>query len=135
MADEEGYPTTMKEKNVYYEVLRWGIQHIDTGVSFEDLKLFLNKNSKISLTEKRAMALFRELFTPLDGGNTSGHVTNSISNGSKFHLTVEAAFRRIEIQELEEARQSSRSAMRVAIAAIVIGALVGIAQICIALFS
>jgi len=123
----------MAKKNIYYEILRWGSEHMNAGASYTEFKSFLEEDSELSIEEKRAKALFRELFTPLDGGNTSGHVTSSIEDGSKFHLKVEAAFRHIEIQELEEARKSSRSAMCVAITAIVIGALVGVVQICIAL--
>lgn len=125
----------MGKKNVYYEVLRWGNDHMDAGVSFEELMRFLNEKPETSLTEKRAKALFRELFTPLDGGKAPTFVEKAIDNDSRFHLKVEAAFRHIEIQELEEARQSSRNAMIVAIIAIVIGASVGIAQILIPLFN
>ena len=49
-------------------------------------------------------------------------------------IKVESAFRYLEMQELEEARQSSKSAMIVAIIAIFIGAVVGITQIWIALY-
>ena len=124
-----------KETNVYYKVLRWGHQHIDKGVSFEELKEFLADQISPQIQDSRAKELFRELFTPLEKGNlTVSAEIEALDSGDKFHLKLESAFRYIELQELEEARQSSRSAMKVAIAAIIIGVLVGSAQICVAIW-
>ncbi len=123
-----------KETNVYYEVLNWGHQRINEGVSFADLKGFLATKTTLQLEDKRAKALFLELFRPLEYGNlTVSAEIAALNDGTKFHLKLEAAFKYIELQELEEARQSSRSAMRIAVISIVIGIAVGVTQIWIAL--
>lgn len=105
-----------------------------SGVSFQELEGFLKQQHLGVLSEKRMESVFRELFVPIDGKNVDGAIETAIKNGEKFHLKVEAAFRLLEIQELEEARDSSKTALKVAISAIVIGAFVGLGQICVALF-
>jgi len=123
-----------KLKSVYSDVLRWGNERIDEGVSFQEFKSFVDSKEASSLSESRASGIFQELFTPIEFGTaTQSQVNETIGNEGKFHLKVDAAFRFLEMQELEEARQSSKSAMKVAIFAIFIGAVVGIAQISIAL--
>jgi hypothetical protein len=123
----------VEKNNIYHEILHWGEDHIENGVSFSDFKSFLADHLNDHFTEARAKSLFRELFTPLDGGNTPDHITKSMERESKFHLKVKAEFRRIQIVELKQATRSARSAMGVAIAAIVISLLVGFAQIAVVL--
>ncbi|MEN8832571.1 MAG: hypothetical protein ABF285_12255 [Pacificibacter sp.] len=133
-ANYRKYRTIMpKNNNVYYEILRWGNERIDEGVSFDDMQNFLESLPCTSLTVSRAEAVFCELFTPLEkGGMTTHAIIDACQRGAKFHLKVESTFRFLERQELEEARQSSRSAMTIAILSIVIGAIVGMVQIYLA---
>ena len=124
-----------KLKNVYFDVLRWRSERIDEGANLEELKAFLEERKGATLGDSRAEAIFRELFTPIEFGSpTQGKLNDAMRDGEKFHLKVESAFRYLEMQGLEEARQSSKSAMIVAIIAIFIGAVVGITQIWIALY-
>lgn len=126
--------SAMKKRNVYHDILFWGEERMASGVSFQELEGFLKQQHLGVLSEKRMESVFRELFVPIDGKNVDGAIETAIKNGEKFHLKVEAAFRLLEIQELEEARDSSKTALKVAISAIVIGAFVGLGQICVALF-
>jgi hypothetical protein len=119
------------ESNIYFEILAWGNNHIDLGVSFAEFGSFLDgKEASIGLGRRRQ--LFKELFDHCERANQSqGYLDQALNSGEKFRLNVEASFRHIERLELVDARKSSKQAMCTAILAIVIGALVGVMQIAI----
>lgn len=97
---------------IYVDVLRWVIQNQPvTGT--ELTKKFPKIKDLINL-EIRDLNLFREISVPTPNGSTI-----------KYTLSFEDAFRLLEHDELQEARQSSKDAKRYATIAIIIAIVVG----------
>lgn len=124
----------MKQGNLYFDVLKWASTRISKGVTYSEFKEFVDDRSAETLSDVRAKSIFRTLFVPVSGASTQMAVTDAIRDNLRFHLTVEAAFRHLEITELEHARQSSSTATWIAIAAILISIVVGLADNLNALF-
>ncbi|WP_143267457.1 hypothetical protein [Aquimixticola soesokkakensis] len=120
-----------KQNNLYYAVLRWGNDHINSGVKFSAFNRFLDTEyGEDFVSTSRREELFLELFTPINKASlTSAYKIRERDNDGEFHLKIDAAFRFIELQELQEARDSSRSAMSIAIGAIAISIFLCVAQI------
>lgn len=123
-----------KKSSIYYDVLKWGTERGDEGGSFQELNKFLSENRDYPVNQARLHAIFIDLFTLVKLGSPTLHrVNKGVGDGENFHLKVEAAFRYLEIEELEHARKSSQSATCIAITAIVIGIIVGGVQIWVGL--
>jgi hypothetical protein len=118
-------------ENGYFRILEWGHTKVDDGVTFKEYQNFLNRLNT-GWGEGRTEAVFRELFSSVDKSLTPTAFENAMRDGGRFHLSVEASFRHLEMIELNEARQSSTTATCIAIGAIIVTALIGLAQIWIA---
>ncbi len=119
-------------KNGYFGVLTWGHESIDKGISYDDYLKFVEGLGN-NWGEGRKDAVFRELFSSIENNLTPGAFSDAMREGGIFHLSVEASFRHLEMVELIEARQSSRTATWIAIIAIILTALMGIASIYVGL--
>jgi len=82
--------------------------------------------------DNRARALFWEFYEAKEP-EKRGNPTQAIESNSLFILRADAAFRHLEHVELQEARSSSRNAMRIAISSLVLATIVGVIQISLAI--
>jgi len=124
----------MSEENLYTEILRWGYDRVNSGVTYTEFKGFIAEMD-VGLGESRMSALFRELFDHMETNLTLDAVHSAMRNDEAFHLNVEATFRHLERIQLEEARSGSAQALfwaRVSLSAAVV---VGVIQILLGFLS
>ena len=121
----------MSDENLYTKILRWGYDRVDAGVTHEEFKIFLS-SLNVEIGEQRQDAIFRELFDHVEKNLTTGAIPVAMRNNECFRLNLEGMFHHLERVELLEARSGSQKAMNVAIGSILLAALIGIAQIVVA---
>lgn len=136
----------MGKDSIYTISLRYGADNTETGISYNKLLAHLEKN-KINLEEdfKRYFHVwFYENFYVdsiypkiKDFRSTSGDLNENILSqfdDAKAIITGSAHQTYLEYEELKFAFKSSRQASRIAIASIIVAIIIGLIQICIALF-
>ncbi|MBT6994396.1 MAG: hypothetical protein HN952_05505 [Candidatus Cloacimonetes bacterium] len=108
-----------KRSDFYVKILKYAESKGVNGFTFEELykDLKLNENEK-GFLNLHTMGQEPSIFWWADEKRTK-----------KVALTFEGKFKLLEFEELEQARKSSRNAMRVAIFAIIISIVTGISSI------
>ena len=120
------------KEDLYIAVLRWGREHLGEYTTPKDLFDLMNDRGFESPYLSNFVAfqrLFWDTFTALD------HPEEPYYERFEWVLSVESYFRLLEYEELNEARQSSTKALRLAVAAMIIAAGLAIASIIIAVGS
>jgi hypothetical protein len=115
-----------KKDDIYISLIKFGIDKSEEGVKLSEIKSHL-LSLEYKFYEIGIHRIVSDLFTPLNPKTHSPEL--EMMEDKPMHLTVESTFRWLEYIELHEARQSSKSAMRIAIIAIVISVLTGIFSI------
>jgi len=99
-------------EDIYIEMLRYGKEHLADGVTSQEMLSYLQElQPELGLVQGRDSVsyTFEQAF-PFIGG----------ALGGRRFLGMEGYFNLLEHDELQEARKSSRNALRVAVVAIVI---------------
>ena len=112
-------------EDIYIELLRYGKEHLADGVTFGETRSYLQElrpEAHLVQSDRELYDTFNELFN------------NMSSQGSdRYGLSMEGYFHLLDHDELQEARKSSRNALRVAIGAIIISAILAAASIALQL--
>lgn len=108
------------EEDLYIAMLRYGKENLTKQVIPAVTKQFLEQQGH-EFTEGHFMRLFFEAFEP--SGASPSTIQLSFAQGTPHVLTQAAYFNLIEHDQLADARDSSRRAMKMAIAAIAVSAL------------
>ncbi|MCZ4269036.1 hypothetical protein O4H48_14140 [Rhodobacteraceae bacterium G21628-S1] len=118
-------------ENIYHKILAWGHSRVDTGATFPDFLERFGPNG-FGLSDDRCFELFDELFTHMERKNLVHRARyEAATAGENFQLTVEAAFKFLERIEIQDARTTSRSAMKWAAWSMVLTAAIGCLQVII----
>lgn len=118
------------EESLYIKILVWAYSQQESGFTWEDLKNKFNLNYD---QEQWALKIFRSNMPSSE--NLIDHIYNQGKNEHKYFITAKGTSAAVDYLNLEEAKKSSSRAEKIALTAIVIGVLVGIAQIYIQLKS
>ena len=111
--------------DLYIEMLRYGREHLGHGVTIADTRTHLRKlhsGAELVESETRFGNTFGETFLPIAGADNPSGI-------QMYSLKMEGYFNLLEHEELNEARRSSRNALRVAIAALVISGILSAVSI------
>ena len=129
------------KKNIYIAALEIGEINIEKGISFNELKLKLqnrgfhfNKEFELSFLLWYYENFYVEKITEYmsnDGARRAFYHGSKYNNykDSKGIVTGQAMMNLLEYQELKEARDSSKKAHKIAIAAIIISGVFALASI------
>lgn len=117
------------ENSLYISILLWVYERQDKGFSWADLE------KEFGLTKPQTEWVQKVFRSNLPASeNLIDHLSYSDSNGHLFVITARGTSAALEYLNLKEAKVSSRRAGRIALAAIIIGVIVGIFQIVIGLY-
>jgi len=97
-------------EDIYIDLLRYGSEHLVDGVTIPEVMAHVREfqpESRLVESENS----FKSTFT---------HVFHPIWETDRYVLSMDGYFNLLEYDELQEARQSSRNALRVAVWAIAI---------------
>jgi len=103
-------------EDLYIEMLRYGKQHLADGVTESELLSYLQKLQPESVLVQSSGTFFNTF-------DEAFPFIGELSLDGRRFLSMEGYFNLLEHDELQEARQSSRNALWVAIGAIVISAI------------
>jgi hypothetical protein len=110
---------------------KYGYEHIYDGVTFKDTLEYLEQHS-INVKDARMLDRIKVAFSVTYDHNP-GLVPYLNEGGTHYTsiltLPIESYFRYLDYIDLKETREGSAKATKIAITAIVIGIVVGIAQI------
>jgi hypothetical protein len=119
------------DESLYIKILIWAYYRQEKGFSWGDLTKEFNLTSEQELWVQK---IFRSNMPASD--NLFDHLSyNRDKDSHLFVITSKGTSAAIDYLNLKEAEKSGRRAERIAIAAIVIGIIVGVAEILIQLFS
>ena len=111
----------MSEKNLYIDMIEFGKDKINDGVTFDELEAHL-KTKKYNIDRHRLSLYFFSTYDSVDAKDR-GSSDKMCKPGVRSSLTIESSFRLLEYSELQEARRSSKVAMWTAISAIILSLL------------
>ena len=117
--------------NLYFQVIEFGLDKLEDGVTFQEFGQFITQ-LEIQMSDYSARTVFMEFYKVKERENC-GNPDTAIDAGDFFVLKADAAFRHLEHVELQEARSSSRNAMKMAIRSLLLAAIVGGIQISLAI--
>ena len=95
--------TESKKDDLYIAALRYGKSKLESGVIFEDLRAHLSKLDHSFDSQHLENNVFRVAYMPRTGNIEA-----------QRYLTLDAYFQLLEHDELAQARESSRDAMKAA---------------------
>ena len=107
-----------KNPDLYIEMMRYGSDKVNKGVTYEEIKLFLEKK-KFHIHEERLKILFYEVYdavNPPEGRDAEHQARPDV----RSVLSLKSTFHLLEYTQLEEARESSRTSFRLAFGALTI---------------
>ncbi len=115
----------MKKDDLYIAILKYGKEHLQEGVTSEDLIKFLeHKKYEYQYDGYMFKGIFLDVFRK---------PTGTVGGRNLCFMKMEAYFQLLEYEELKEARQSSKTATWIAIVAIIISAGLAFASIILGL--
>ncbi len=117
------------EETLYIKILVWAYNRQESGFAWGDLKTEFNLTSE---QEQWVQKIFRSNMPATD--NLFDHPSyNNETNSHLFVITAKGTSAAIDYLNLKEAEKTGRRAERIAIVAIIIGVIVGLAQILVPL--
>ena len=117
------------EETLYIKILVWAYSRQEQGFTWGDLKTEFKLTAE---QEQWVQKIFRSNMPVAD--NLFDHLSsNSETNPHLFVITSKGTSAAIDYLNLKEAEKTGRRAEKIAITAIIIGAVVGIAEIIIQL--
>lgn len=115
----------MKTKeSLYIKILIWAYNRQELGFTLEDLKKEFNLNKS---QEQWVLKVFRSNIPAAE--NLIDHIYSSGTDSYKYFITAKGTSAAIQYLNLKEAESSGKRAEKIALVAIGIGVVVGIAQI------
>ena len=126
-----------KKEDLFIEILKYGKENFENGVSFKELSEFIAKK-EYPISDVLLVKHFQETFEITDDeGKQYGGDKHILENANlKGRLSIESYFRLIEYEELKEARETSQNAMTrssiaigISILAMIISSLLSLYQI------
>lgn len=124
----------MEEGNIYIRALKYGEERFETGVVYRELLEHLGVEQNTQLETVFRMWFFDKFAASINANKTQVTIDWDVfKKSTPYFLTGDAYLSLMDYRELQEARKSSKQAMKIAIASILLAVVVGIAQIIIAL--
>jgi len=117
-------------EDLYIEMLRYGREHLTHGVKLSETLGHLRElepESPLLESQNSFHNTFFQVFTEIAGTASTG--------GLRHALNMEGYFNLLEHEELQQARQSSSNAMRIAIGAIIVSVIASAVSITVQLTS
>ena len=109
------------EESLYIKILVWAYEKQESGFTWKDLEDAFSLN-------KEQMQWVQKIFrsnTPASE-NLIDHIHNSQTDEHTYFITAKGTSAAVDYLNLKEAKKSSKRAEKIALAAIIIGAIVGI---------
>jgi len=118
------------EESLYIKILIWAYKKQDVGFSMKELE------EKFNLSPEQKQWVLKVFRSNLPSSeNLFDHlIYNDTKNEHLFVITSKGTSAAVEYLNLREAKQSARRAEKIALTAIIIGVIVGIAQIVMAIY-
>jgi hypothetical protein len=116
------------EESLYIKVLLWAYYRQESGFTWGEL----HEEFHLSEEQKRWIEMIFRSNMP-SSENLIDHIYNSSSDTYQYFITAKGTSAAIQYLNLKEAESSGKRAEKIALAAIGIGVLVGIAQILVQL--
>ena len=117
--------------NIYFRAIGFGLDRLEDGVGFQTFRQHISELG-IPMSEYRVRMVFMEFYEVKEQENR-GSPDRAIKDNALFVLRSDFVFRHLEHVELQEARSSSRNAMRMAMCSLVLATIVGALQISLAI--
>ena len=110
------------EDSLYIKVLLWAFDRKDAGFTLEELREAMNVNQS-------QWEWIEWMFTNALNGDSPLIWYRIVADGRRYYLTVSGSAAAIDYLELSEAQQSGKRATLIALVAITISIVTGLAQI------
>jgi len=105
---------------------RYCVLNSEKGFTKEKLKIYINSKYKVS--DRQLEQFYDEEILKPAGRE---HTRNPFDNTKKWMPPLDLVSKITDYDELQEARKSSKNAMRIATGSLIVAIIVGIIQICI----